>query len=106
MCVYIYIYQMKKWVYILAKSNKKNLKIKKVWIFTYKLKKKKIFLICRMINVCERESLGVGESCEKWELSELGGEKCIEEFIFETVEVDVKFIGTRVSFKKNFIVLA
>ena len=77
-----------------------------VWIFTYKLKKKKSFLICRMINVCERESLGVGESCEKWELSELGGEKCIEEFIFETVEVDVKFIGARVSFKKIFIVLA
>ena len=65
---------MKKWVYILAKSNQ-NKKIKKVWIFTYKLKKKKSFLICRMINVCERESLGVGESCEKWELSELGGEK-------------------------------
>ena len=49
-----------------------------------------------MINVCERKSLGVGESWEKRELSELGGEKCIKEFIFKTIEVSVKFIGTRV----------
>ena len=32
MCIYIYIYQMKKWVYILARSNpKKKLKLKMVW---------------------------------------------------------------------------
>ena len=82
----IYIYQMKKWV--LARSNqKKKKKIKMVWIFTYKLKKKKSFLICRIINVCERESLGMEESWEKWELSELWKVyQCIK-FIFETVRL-------------------
>ena len=48
-----------------------------------------------MINVCERESLGVGESWEKWELSELG------ESMYQRVYIwvgwgGVKFIGTRV----------
>ena len=37
-----------------------------------------------MINVCERESLGVGESCEKWELSELEGEKYRSIYIWDS----------------------
>ena len=55
-----------------------------------------------MINVCERESLGMGESWGKWELSELDEKsyQCIKEFIFETVEVGVKLIGTRVCYTR------